>query len=358
MTKQEYLTELQKNAEESTVFRSPKGIKKRKRYLKVLVIGTVLALGGAVVETNNERKDAYADYAESGNVSFEYLNYQDTFEIWNTKELGNDVNILLSGGKILVKDNTIIAPNEKNEGLFYKNGSEQAQISEDTASYINLVDKTVYYRNDNDRNIYSYDINTQESKLIYDGNVGEVFFTNDKLYYVDYDNNSWISSIDLTDNIKKDVVIDYPTDSFAVCGDTVVFLGTNKTLYTQGVDSESRISLVNNIERFFLNGNVVAESGNTVFEFLPTGGRASEVYSSELDTLQLVGVGQNGFYIQEDFQLYCVLDSKKTLIQTKEVALFKSITEGTNGKIYALGYSNNEGTEDTVEFINSIVKEG
>lgn len=358
MTKQEYLNELQKNAEESTVFRSQKGIKKRKRYFKVLAIGTVLALGGAFVETNNERKDAYSEYIESGNVSFEYLDYQDTFEIWNSQELGNDVNTLLSGGKVLVKDDITITPNEKNKGLFLKNGFTQNQISESNASYINLVDRVVYYRNDKDRNIYLFDLNTQESKLLYDGNVGEIFFTNNKLYYIDFDKNSCIVSIDLADNLEKEVVVDYPTHSFVVCGDTVVFLGTDKTLYTKGIGSDSKSSLINNIERFFLNGKVVAESGNTIFQFLPTGGRASEVYNSESDSVQLVGVGKNGVYIQENSKLYCILDSKKTLIETKEAALFKSIVEGIDGKIYTLAYFNNEGVEDTVELINSFVKEG
>ena len=76
-------------------------------------MGILASIVLGMISTSGERGRVYEEYLnDSQNIDFEYLRYEDTFSRWNNNDIGNDVNVLLSGGKLYSKDSLSITPKE------------------------------------------------------------------------------------------------------------------------------------------------------------------------------------------------------------------------------------------------------
>jgi len=290
MTKKEYLESLQKKADETLDIRSVKGITRKFLHASVLFIVVVIVVAAGRFGTNMEREKAYASFLEGGTVSYEHLNYKDTFVRWNQNATGNDVNVLLSGGKILMKDGLIISGvsiGGINDGFLFLGN----------ISYINKVQDEIVYRDNKDRYIYGYNVKTK---------------------------------------IKR-------VSSFAVCANNIIYLNTKQELYRKIIGQSDDRKLVSHIERFFINGNIIAESKNIIIEFTPTGDNSHVIYQSDVSNMRLVGSNGKDTYIQEDSNLICLSESDKITLVGDAYSLFGSIIANPNGVVYGAGYMEKDG---------------
>lgn len=336
MTKKEYLESLQKNADETLDIRSVKGITRNFLHVSVLFIVVVIVVAAGRFGTNMERDKAYASFLEGGTVSYEHLNYKDTFVRWNQNATGNDVNVLLSGGKILMKDGLIISGVSVggiNEGFLFLGN----------ISYINKVQDEIVYRDDKDRYIYGYNVKTKIKRVIHQGNSGEVYCTENKIYFIDYDQGSGISCIDLSQGTENRIVVSHAVSSFAVCANNIIYLNTKQELYRKIIGQSDDRKLVSHIERFFINGNIIAESKNIIIEFTPTGDNSHVIYQSDVSNMRLVGSNGKDTYIQEDSNLICLSESDKITLVGDAYSLFGSIIANPNGVVYGAGYMEKDG---------------
>lgn len=365
MTKQEYLDNLQKNADKILAANSPKVKKRRTIIAGILVIGSILSIGVGIIGTTGEKENAYSAFVEdlSGGdyttVPFEFLDYKDTFDLWNNHAVGNDANVLLSGGEIYSRDGIEICPDESGQTTKVQNGESAPYFINDKVSYINVSNGNAFYRSDTDRCIYRFDFDSQQTEMVFQGNVGEVFITNNMIYCIDYLQDSALISMDLQGNNQAAVVTE-PVSSFLVCGETLLYLDTTQHLYSATIGSGSASLIVSDIERFFVDGLIYAESKNTIFCFTPTGGRAEEVYSSESDTLRMVGVIGGMVFFQEDGELHSYAGGTSNVISTSQHDLYSSLVKCEDGSLKARAYDQSDSgiKQAIVEFAVASTEEG
>lgn len=349
MTKQEYLDNLKKDAEKSHASKEPKARKRRRIVIFVLAIGSVVGLIASVVGTTSEKNRMYDDYIAAINAGeytaapFEFLDYEDTFKLWNDS-IGNDVNVLMDGGKQYSRNGLDIYPTGNGKTKIVE-ATGTAHIIDAVASSLNVVDSTVFYRDDTTRHICSYDLKTGQTEEIYGGNVGEVFISNRYIYCVDFDQNSFVVAMDLQ-GLNPVVVVDKPTASFAICGGTALHLSTTQRLSTVNIETGTTYVLVHDIERFFVNGRIYAESKNSIFAFTTMGGQAREIYTSEDDSMRLVGVVDDLILFQESNVLKLWDGCEVKAVSTSNHDLYTCVVMCEDGSLRSVAYDQ---TEDGLE---------
>ena len=344
-SKKDYIAELQSQIEQIDSG-SGKNLRKRRLVFGFVLAATILALGAGLLLAKSEPAYAYDRYVsseETGEANamapFEYLAYRDLFEVWNRLDLGNDVNVLLSGGKFCLRDNVLIAPDPENGFLCLAPQTDSAKIlAEQSGSYLNLVDGALYFRDDNDRDIYRYDSKSEQISCIYSGNIGEVFVTNGKIYCVDFDADASLLVMDL-DGGNPETLRTTPILTFAVCGETVVYLDTAQNLYTFHSGTGETRHLADHIERFFLFVRILAESDQTILSFTTTGKDAQQIYQSDDTSMRLIGVSNDTILLQESGQLLRLGRGEATVVDSSSVVLYSSAFLDTQGNLYTLAYA-------------------
>ena len=364
MTKQENLDSLQKDADKALAANSPKVKRRRMIFAAILAIGSIVGIGVGIAGTNGEKDRAYSAYVEGLNageyasVAFEFLDYRDTFELWNDSAIGNDVNALLDGGELYSRNDIEIYPDNSYQAWIC-DADEMTHVIADRMSYINVWNRSVFYRSEADRSIYRYDLDTQQVTTVFQGNVGEVFITNDTIYCIDYSQNSAVISLDLQGG-NQAVVVDKPVSSFIVCGDTILYLDTVQRLYSMTLGSDASSLIVSDIERFFVNGKIYAESKNTIFCFTPSGDRAEEVYTSVDDSLRMVSVIDEVVFFQENRELHSFVDGTTNTISASQHDLFSCLVKCTDGSLKVLSYDKGDSgiKQDVLVFAMVSTEEG
>lgn len=361
MTKQEYLDSLQAKSNKALSSKTPSVQRRKKIVAGILVAGTLVSLGVGVVVTSGEKINAYSTYTEIAPGSpdalapYEHLDYKDIFELWNAHDIGNDVNVLLSGGKIYARNGMTVLPTSDGKDTKITKATGDEKLLSGEVSSINVVNEKIYYRDD-DRNIQEYDLATDQTNLIYDGNVGEVFVANGLVYCIDFDSNSSVISLDFQGQART-TIVDSPVASFAVCGDTIVYLDTNQSLYRLDLKSTSPVLIVNNIERFFLSERIYAESKNTIFSFSPTGNSSSKLYTSNDDSLRLVGVIDGSVFYQENGKLKYLTGGESPTLASSQYKLYSSLTLNDQGILYVVAYDSGENGEVLKDVLELALKQ-
>lgn len=302
MNKKEYLESLHAQAEGGA---SQQGGRKLLKSSAMLLAAALAAIGIGMGISHAQRNSAYEHYQQSGELSYEYLDVKDVFTNWNQTAIGNDANNLLAGGKILLHDNLRVTGAS---AVLAESGFRQIPA----ASYLNLVGNAIVYRSDKDRHIYAADRDSLQSRLLYDGNAGEVFCVGTRVYFIDYDAGGIVSYLDLAATSDKKAVTAEGVSSFAVCGDEVLYLNAAHTLRHAALPAESGTKihprdLMQRVERFYLcEAGIVAESRDTVVSFTMQGDRVQRRYRSADDDMQVAGflprqqlllIRENGSYV-------------------------------------------------------------
>lgn len=321
ITKAEYLAALQSEVA-ATSKKREKATKRKHIISAALGIGTAILIGLGMAGTSVERANNYKKFS-AGEISatFEMLNEGDVFGVWNEQNLGNDINTLLGGGKILSHQGVLIVPS--GDGNSVAIGGLDSGTIPGNISYINICNGIIYYREDATRKICSYDPQGGSATTVVDTNAGELLVADGRLYYVDRGDNNKVISADMNGQDRQ-TAVDHAVTSFVVCGNDIIYLGTDQTLYRKdGTDSTT--TLMSNVERFFLNGNLVVESGDSVFQFTPERSHAVLLHQSSAEDMQLVGACSDGVFIQEGGKLLFSDGSNTATVAAGAPLLYQSV---------------------------------
>lgn len=335
MTKGEYLASLRREAQRSEQAASETS--RRRRMAIILALGTLFILIAGVIGSSVSRRRAYTRYvAGDTQVQFNQLDYQDTFSIWNERDVGNDVNTLLGGGKTYCRDNISVLPGET--GFVVARRGQPLATLASRISYINIARDSLFYRDDSTRQTHIFHLSSGTDETFLTENTGQLFVTGERLYYIDHSVNSQLFSVSLNGG-ESSMVTERPVSTFAVCGRTVLYLDTQGRLYRKDLSSGSESRLLSHIERFYLNGNIIAESGDKIFQLSPDGRKSSLLYESSTPDLQLVGANQDGIYYQENGALYVLREGGAILLFVGPYDLYQSICADDDGRIYFMAYN-------------------
>lgn len=341
ITKQDFLNQLK---DESDKAGESKSKKMRHRVIaSLVVILTIAIVCGGVFYTQLKEEEVYLSFINSsadepfqGSLA-DLLSYKDTFEIWNERDTGNDVNVLLSGGKCLLQDNIMIHPSEDGSGISIASGEDFSDII-DPASYYNLHGTDLYYRDDSSRDIYRFDTESKQTSCLYNGNVGAIFVTADKLYFTDYDEGGSLMSMDF-DGSNKVLVIERPICSFVICGDTVICLDNMQNLLKMNLTNSEPEQIADHVERFFINGDLIVESDQTIFSVDLHGNDVLELYRSEEPSMRLVGVTDDTILYQENGVLFGLTNGTSEALSDGAYEFYSSARADNQGNLYCCALS-------------------
>ena len=317
-----------------------KRLKRRRLFLAMLLVA-MCALGLFIfgrVRTALEDSAAYEEYLDDHeNVGTKLLAYRDTFRIWNADDTGNDINALLSMGKVYCRNGLLISPGKGSAFTVKRDGKEVGSIN-GPISYINVVGKKAYYRKDKSRNIVKYDFKKNKASRVAKGNYGEVLVCEGRIYAIDLADNNHIISMTKKGKDKR-VECDLCVNTFAVCGEEIILLDNEQRLgiyQPTSKDEEQFRILARGVERFYLNGDVVAESGNKVFRINMSSGRTNEIFTSGNEGMRLVGAYDDALFIQEKGKLKTALGKDKKTVVKKKHKLYQSLVMADDEVCYVL----------------------
>ena len=317
LSKKEYLKQLQKDAAGGNPLKTDVGRKKLLKSLAALGISASIFTGIGVAGTENAKETAY-ELGEQ--ITFENLGYKDNFSRLNHGTIGNDINLLLSGGKILIKENVKYS-GVQNAVAGFKNIAN--------ASYLNLCGNRIVYRDDKDRKVYAYEPATTKKEVLYDGNAGEVYCVGTTVYFIDYPDDK-VCSLNLeSPKDSLQYITDAGVKSFAVCGDTILYLNNKGKL--KYLKDKVEYTLANNIESFYLNGDIIAKSGKNIIKFTTTGELPELIYQASFADLRLIGADSDYVYIQEDGILYALTVNDTKAITDSKHKYYRSIVHDNGG---------------------------
>lgn len=327
ITKQEYLHGIQKEAD--TVRNLQKNgymLLFKKSWILFLACG--LGLGAGFFGTHLSREKAYATFQQTGNLVYQDMDVKDIFAQWNQANNGNDVNILLEGGKLLTRKGKFYtgAPAGQLQGKFHQLPA---------SSFLNLVGSTLYYREDASRNVLALDLASQTAKVFIQGNIGEVFCTNDTMFYVDHDQNDQIFARSLSEGGEPQRVFAEPVVKFAVLGKGFLVLQANrKVSYIEGKTEQY---LVNADDFVIAEGKIYAQNQNRIVRLAPSGKGASKVYEGS-EKLQLMGVSGSTIYFLEGQTVKKLQGSAATGVEAPSFLLAASLSTAEDGSRFFVGY--------------------
>ncbi len=336
ITKGEYLAELRAQAEDAARTRR-RSAKRGAAAGAGLVLATALVLAVGSLATFAVRGVHYRELVSGqGAAAFETLGYRDAFAVWNSRDLGNDVNTLLGGGKVYCRGAVSVLPAEG--GYAVRLEGELAATIPGSISYINAAGMLLYYRDDVTRDICVCDMRSGQIGVLVQGNAGEVFLCDERLYFIDYDAGSCLVSTSLTGSDKR-IAVDEPVSSFAVCGESVLYLGTDRTLSLKSGPEEAAVRLISPVERFFLDGDIVVQSGGSVFRFTAARGAAALLHRSAAEDMQLAGACADGIFYQEGGSLFFADGGGETAVFAQGAGLYRSVSVDEEGTVRCIALS-------------------
>lgn len=171
---------------------------------------------------------------------------------------------------------------------------------------------------------------------------GQMIVYGGRVYYINQDDGNRLYCIDPSVQGERKVT-DSPVLSFIVCEDAIFFLDTGNDLQRLSKGSTAPQRVVQNVERFFVNGNIVAQSGNRVFQFSPSGDASELIMESRSARFHLVSCSASAIYYQDAGKLHRLEDGVDTVLAEGDYAYYASLLESTDGNIYVIAYSDPAG---------------
>lgn len=183
----------------------------------------------------------------------------------------------------------------KNKNIFAFSDDTGLHINDDlviqnSASFLNCYKKQIYYRNDKDRFIYSYDLKTRRIKQVLSGNYTQLKIINDKLYYVDYKNNKLYSYSLKDKDCNKE--LDVKVQKYTIIGNKTLVLTKNKKL--KFIDGENVEFSISGIDDYIYNGNLITLSKDGIY-YWEDMNTPNKIEVKKFN--HIIGINENTLYI-------------------------------------------------------------
>ena len=303
----------------------------------------------------------------------------DSFTEYERSSLGNAVTNTLNNG--IVADNELGYTEQTEEGIKIISKSGECLLPID-ASNINITDKGVYFR-DNNNIAYCFmkynesykdyykdegdkenaDVDNQESdtggsetsdveanpdpekdknpdkdktrigQVILDVPCGNCIVSNNEtLYVINFSKDSHVYSYDLNGR-NESAVIDEPVRSFAVLENAIFYLDYNNTLAKVDENGDKEYSL-EHVDKFYLNGDLFIQNNDKVIK-LNLSNENGEVIAEGIE--ELLGAIDHSIYYSKNNKVF---ERDIASGDEKVISQGKNFYEGVyknNGKVIAVG---------------------
>ena len=279
---------------------------------------------------------------------------------WDAASMGNHPNVLLSGGKLYCRDGLTILPEADSASYLITRDSEESVRIDRSMSYINVWGNKIIYRDDATRHIRAYDMETRTDTELLTVNAGEIFVSGGQIFFSDLGQGASLFRASLDGGETTNVVL-RSTGSFAVSGNQMFYLGNDQTLYSGELSPSGGISgtpeaLASPVERFYLEyAGLLAESGDTIFRISLNGEDASKVYTSDNDTMRLVGAYNENIFYQENGNLYLLGNESNPIISTSHLYYASPAINGVS-EIMVVAYDKVDGAGQVNAHLLSVHK--
>lgn len=233
--------------------------------------------------------------------------------------LGNNNVSSLSYGNYCEKDG-LLCKSTENTTLVSDN--RERTINENPSSYINIINDCIYYRNDADRKLYKYDIQSEKTECVVDLQCSEVIVSVKGISYIDFNN----SQLHYKSFDGKETIIskDMKVEKFALIGNSYLCLTKSKTL---GWLTNGKFNVIEeNVDRFLYNGNLLIQKNNNIFIYSNKKYKKTRVQNVNG---VLIGLNQDVFYVFENSKIvtYNIKNNNtaSTFIELNENEIPKSV---------------------------------
>lgn len=315
--------------------------KRRKRFLFTLFgfIGVlVMTFFVSMLIGNAALEDSYKEYmsldekeAAAFPVTYELLQYKDASDRYESLELGNSNGNLISYGQYC--ENSEIRAESSYNGLTVSYNGSTSKITNKSASYINVINDAVYYRKDDDFTVWKYSIKDKTSSKVIGGRIGQTLVSSNGIYYIDLrdSNHLYLKPFD-SESIN---LVNESVKSFALLGDTLMYLSGNNVLKKKDMESKSITEIQNNVSGFIFSNSIIIENNGSLIEFTTTKPHSDKLYSGDARLLNADAVS---IMFVEDGNLFSLDRETGSLKQYGEVTSIIKCVSITQSEIIVHGY--------------------
>ena len=285
-------------------------MKKTFKISTILIISflsIITAVIGESVFTYLKNEQIKKDYSSS-NAGISDNNYynisdslitiydQDTYKIFENACLGNSNSNLLSYGCYYAKDNIICKSTSNTELII---DGKTLIINETPSSYINIINNNVYYRDDKNRFLKKYNIDTSETEIVIDKPVGQAVVSTKGVSYIDYQ-TLCLNFLSFEDGTSKEIS-PLKISAFSIIGNIYLSLCENKELGFLEQNGDFR-KIESDVDRFYYNGQIAIQKNNNIY--LIDKSEKAFAEKRNVDGL-LLGLHDNKMYFSHDNSIIC-----------------------------------------------------
>lgn len=288
-------------------------IEKRKLPRKIravifFVVWAAICIGGIVIGAFNKssilekRYNSFIENPEISSVDFELLSYKNVAQIVETHFLGNSPSQLLLGGYFCEKDNYKVYPAGDGQSTILRIDDFEMTLEDSIVSDVNIKNGMVYYRDQGERKIYAYDISSGGKTDLGIENVGQFALYDSDYIYIDLSNSSLIYVDQNNKNHKT--LIDSGVKSFAVAGNSILYLDSNRTLSKLGLSDNAKTVITNNVNVFSFSSFLWLQNNDKLIQKGLSEKKVSE-YELNMPCNRLIGLTDIYIFFESSDGVYC-----------------------------------------------------
>ena len=249
--------------------------------------------------------------------------------------LGTSNENILQDGKYYSNDKySLDAINGK---LIKTENGETKELINESVSFINVWEDTLYYRLDSTKMCMSL-VNGQSAVAIPDLHVGQLLVDNGKIYFINLEDNAHLYVFDIGSSELKPI-IDTPIQYFAIVGNKIIAMSrTNKfTVYDKkyGIFENGMA----NVKSFVFADKLYLSDGKTVVSCTPNLRKENKVATCDGN---LIAVFEDAVVLQKETSLVYAINNIEYFIE-KDVEICKSAAFNDGTLTYVIGRSSEDG---------------
>jgi outer membrane protein assembly factor BamB len=265
-----------------------------------MVIGWVMAF----IIADNILKTKYKDFLkpslneiqlEALAQNQDLLNYRDAAIYYEKKILHNSNANLMVFGKYYANNNIVAMDTPVGLNLIMSGNS--THIHSSRTSFIGILRNKVYFRDDSDCAIYTYDLDTKQKSILADIKAGEMIVAPSGIYFINFKDNNCLYHYSSNGFQKK--ISNHSVSTFALFGNVIYFLSKNNVLYCYDKNTRKTQLIQENVKTFLFSKELILENnGGSIFQISSLGLNTSALHSGKANLLgvnpQFIAYHENG----------------------------------------------------------------
>lgn len=280
---------------------SKKSADSRTILIVLLVIAFVVSyLLGSKINTSASQK--YLDTQEGSITSITDLTYKNTYQIYEGQSLGNDINTSLNGGFTYGTQDLTVTPSSDGTQTVATTANGSFALCDGIARSINFYNESIYFITPAHQLMSCNLSGTIAAVSEVPQPIRNVQMMDGILYFQTESNG-----IERYNLETKELTMVTPDSvkSFACIGEDILYLTFSRDLkilhHAAAADSSEGNTLAHNIDKFFYNGDIVAQNADKIISFEADGTHQKTLAES---VQAVVGADYGHVLYQKDDVIY------------------------------------------------------